>query len=278
MNDLPAAVLMAPPDFFEVRDVKNDFMRGRLGSIDRARAAQQWNALRETFERCNVATHVLPPVPQCEDMVFTANPSFNGRTAAGERLCVPGRMAFPSRQPEVDAHRGWFDAHGYRIADLPPEIERFEGGGDALWHPGRARIWAGAGPRTQREAHPVLAELFGVEVTTLELSGSPFYHLDTCFCALDERTVLIHPNAFTQSGLKAIHAAFADVIDVDEAEAATVLACNAAAFPGKYVVIQRGAAQTTMELERRGFAVFEVETGEFLKSGGSVFCMKAGVY
>ena len=35
---------------------------------------------------------------------------------------------------------------------------------------------------------------------------------------------------------------------------------------------------TKAELARRGFDVHEVETGEFLKSGGSVFCLKAALY
>jgi N-dimethylarginine dimethylaminohydrolase len=75
-----------------------------------------------------------------------------------------------------------------------------------------------------------------------------------------------------------IRGVFADVIAIDESEAVQWLACNATAFPGKVVVIQAGAARTVFELERRGFTVRQVETGEFLKSGGSVFCMKAGVY
>jgi N-dimethylarginine dimethylaminohydrolase len=61
---------------------------------------------------------------------------------------------------------------------------------------------------------------------------------------------------------------------VEESEA-ELFACNAAAFFGDTVVIQRGAARTTAELAQRGFDVREVETGEFMKSGGSVFCMKA---
>ena len=54
----------------------------------------------------------------------------------------------------------------------------------------------------------------------------------------------------------------------------TALACNAAAFPGGAVVIDRRAERTIRALGRRGFRVTEVDTGEFLKSGGSVFCMK----
>ncbi len=269
---------MASPEFYEVRDVKNEFMRANVGTVDRAKATAQWEALRRTFEICGVKTEIVPSLPGCEDMVFTANPSFNGRSLNGEHICVPSRMAFASRRPEAAAHRDWFADHGYAIKDLPESIERFEGGGDALWHPGRALIWAGAGPRTDRRAHDALATLFDVPVISLELIDPRFYHLDTCFCALSEQSVLIYPNAFTEEGLGVIRESFSDVIKVDENEATQYLACNAAAFHGSVVIIQAGAARTVRELEHRGFTVREVDTSEFLKSGGSVFCMKAALY
>jgi N-dimethylarginine dimethylaminohydrolase len=271
---MPSDVLLANPDFFEVRDVKNAFMEGRVGTVNRRAAMVQWQALRETFERCGVHTHVLPAVAGCEDMVFTANPSFNGRTAGGRKICVPSRMAFASRAPEVDAHRRWFEANGYAIAELPKDVERFEGAGDALWHPGRALIWAAAGARTAGAAHEALSDLFGVPVISLEPANPRFYHLDTCFCALSERAVMIFAEAFCAPALALIHHLFDIVIHVDESEA-ELFACNAAAFFGTTVIIQKGAARTVAQLRNLGYQVCEVETGEFMKSGGSVFCMKA---
>lgn len=277
-RELPQAVLMAPPDFFEVRDVKNEFMRNNVGNVDRPAARSQWEHIKATFERCGIATHVLNPLPGCEDMVFTANPSFTGRDANGTAVCVPGRMAFTSRRPEAAAHAQWCAAHGYEVRELPRDVERFEGTGDSLWHPGRALIWAGEGARTERRAHEALADIFGVPVIRLKLADPRFYHLDTCFCALSDRCVLIYPKAFTTEGLALIHRVFPDVVEVDEAEATGAFSCNAAAFNGKTVVIQHGAPRTNAELRRRGFDVQEVATDEFLKSGGSVFCLKAALY
>ena len=271
-------VLMCEPEYFDVVDVKNEFMRTNVGSVDRLAAAAQWAALREAFEHNGIAVELVPPVAGCEDMVFTANPCFNGRRANGEPVCVPSRMAFPSRYPEVDAHREWFASHGYTIVELPQEVTRCEGGGDAVWHPGRSLIWAGVGQRTERRAHDALAAIFGVQVLSLELADPRFYHLDTCFCALDERTALIYPGGFTEDGLRLIRGMFDDVIAVDEEEARNSFTCNAAAFEGGTVVLQRGAARTAEQLRRRGYTVVEVETGEFMKSGGSVFCMKAALY
>jgi len=40
------------------------------------------------------------------------------------------------------------------------------------------------------------------------------------------------------------------------------------------VLLQRGCERTSAALRAAGFTVRELETSEFLKSGGSVFCMK----
>jgi N-dimethylarginine dimethylaminohydrolase len=271
-------VLMSEPKYFEVRDIKNEFMRGQLGRVDRNAAYAQWNEMRRTFERCGVSCDTVAALPGCEDMVFTANPSFNGRTADGRQVSVLSRMAFPSRAPEVAAHREWFEGHGYTIAEMPPEVQRFEGGGDAVWHPGRALIWVGAGQRTDPRAHQALAEIFDASVVSLELVDSRFYHLDTCFCALSERCALIYPKAFAPEGRALIARLFEDVIEIDEDEATRAFACNATAFHGRVVVMQSGATRTADAVRQRGFEVVEVETGEFLKSGGSVYCMKAFLF
>ena len=71
---------------------------------------------------------------------------------------------------------------------------------------------------------------------------------------------------------------FERVIEVDAFEATDSMACNAAAFLGKYVVIQGGAVKVNWALRGLGFEVFEVETSEFMKSGGSVFCMKMHLF
>jgi len=267
-------VLLCPPDHFDVVDVKNPFMEGQKGRVDRARARAQWDALADAFRATGLAVEVLPSVPGCEDMVFTANPSFTGRGANGERICVLSRMRYPSRQPEVDAHEAWFRARGYRTVRC---AEPFEGGGDAIWHPGERVIWGGCGPRTEAAAYPFLAKVFGVEVVTLELATADFYHLDTCFCPLDRETVLIHPAAFTATGVDRIRERFPAVIEADAADARDRFACNAAAHEG-HVVIERGSTGLEKDLRGRGFEVHAVDTGEFIKSGGSVFCLKQWLF
>ena len=93
-------------------------------------------------------------------------------------------------------------------------------------------------------------------------------------CILNEQTTLIYPPAFTKEGLALIYACFQNVIEADENEAKNLFACNATSVDGKNVFIQKGCAEVTAKLKESGFIVHEFSTGEYLKSGGSVFCMK----
>ncbi len=272
--DPPTGVLLCPPDHFRVVDVKNPFMEGQIGKVDRRKARRQWDRLKQVLTGLDLRVEAVTPLPDCEDMVFAANQTFVGLDESGRRLCVPSRMRHPSRRREVPVFANWFRREGYQVVDLADEDEFFEGGGDAIWHPGRGLIWGGAGPRSQPSIYPRLAKTFGVPALLLELATERFYHLDTCFCPLDEFTALIHPPAFSPRSLKLIRSVFAHVIETTPQEAETAMACNAAVFPQRRVVIQQGAPRIKRELEAARFEVTEVETGEFLKSGGSVFCMK----
>jgi N-dimethylarginine dimethylaminohydrolase len=111
-------------------------------------------------------------------------------------------------------------------------------------------------------------------VIRLALAGEDFYHLDTCFCPLDEKTALVYPPALAPAGLALVEALFERVIEVGEADARERFACNATACLGRTVVVQRGCATLRERLAGLYYDVVEVETGEFLKSGGSVYCMK----
>jgi N-dimethylarginine dimethylaminohydrolase len=266
-------VLLCAPDHFAVVDVKNAFMEKNLGKVDRARARGQWDALAATFRGIGLAVETLPPLPGCEDMVFTANPSFTGVSKRGKKVAVLSRMRHESRQREVAAHGEWLAAHGYDVIESPVP---FEGGGDAVWHPGRRVLWAGYGQRSVKEVYPFLAEVFGVETLVVELK-TDFYHLDTCLCPLDRKTALVYPEAFTRPGLALVRRHFKQVIEADEADARDRFACNALAWD-KHVVIQRGCTALEGKLGKAGFEAHPVETGEFLKSGGSVYCMKQWLF
>jgi N-dimethylarginine dimethylaminohydrolase len=267
-------VLMCEPSEFKVVDVKNPFMSQNVGGVDSEKAYQQWVRLLEAIEKQGTPVEVISPVPGCEDMVFTANPTLIGRTSKGLSTVVLSKMRFPSRQREVVAYRELFEANGYRIVELGEIPGPFEGGGDAIWHPGRRLIWGGHGYRSVAEAYRQISQIFEAPVVTLKLINERFYHLDTCFSALDESTALIYPEAFDADSLAMIQSGFLRVLECDPEEAARGLACNCIGLPGKKVILPAGNPKTEVQLKSLGYDVTTVELSEFHKSGGSAYCLK----
>lgn len=270
---------MCDPSYFEVRDVKNPFMDGNVDAVDAARARVQWEELRAVFARLGYPVAVIPGQPGLEDMVFAANQVLVCPEKSGGYLIVTSNMRHESRRREVPHFESFFAARGYRVLRLAGDGGRdmfFEGHGDAIWHPGKRLLWGGWGHRTEAEAYEKLCRLIDVPVVALNLLHPQYYHLDTAFCALDERSVMIYPGAFDSAGLSLIRHYFENVLEVPESDAGN-FACNALAL-GRHVVLQRGSTATCAGLRQLGFIPVEVDTSEFMKSGGSVFCMKMEYY
>ena len=266
--------LFCPPTYFEIRDVKNPFMRG-AEPVDARKAGAEWEGVRRAFEAAGVATEVIPAVPDLEDMVFANNQVFVGQGRKGERFIVPSHMRFPSRQREVPYFVEWFRGRGCRVMELDLTNEFLEGHGDLLWNADGSKVWAGHGVRSSRGGVErfVAAMLgLGIEVIPLELVDGRFYHLDTCFAPLTAEAVLIYPGAFSPEALASIRARCPRVYEVDEAEALGFV-CNGVAVNGRFLT-PRLESGLVGALGREGLEPVVVETSEFEKSGGSVCCLK----
>jgi len=272
----PKRVLLTTPAHFDVEYVINPHMAANVGSVDRDRARQQWDALRDAYTDLGLDVHVIDGIEGLPDMVFCANqtlPYYDPRD--GSCGVVLSRMHADQRQEEVLHYEHFFRHADYEIKRLPPELATsFEGMGDGIWHPNRYLLWGGYGFRTGRTAYEYITDLLGVRVIALHLNDPDFYHLDTCFSVLDARSVLIYPGAFDANSLRVIHRYFETVVEAPEDEARHRFACNAHCPDETNVLIQSGCDVTSERLQAAGFIPIEVETSEFIKSGGSVFCMK----
>ncbi|MBI2385914.1 MAG: amidinotransferase [Elusimicrobia bacterium] len=271
----PSGVLMCPPDHFQVLAVKNPYMARHVGDVNIDKAKKQWEDLKAAFERAGCPVSVIPATPGLEDMVFAANSSLAGTRPDGEKVALISSMRHSSRRKETEAFAAWYEAHGYRVARTKPGgHETFEGSGDAVWHPGKRLIWGGHGFRTDPGMFEQVADAFKTPVIQLKLVNERFYHLDTCFCPLTPETVLIYPAAFDAASLELILKIFPIVVTSSEADAVSRLACNAAVWRSKTAIIQKGANAAAGHMRAMGLEVVEVDTSEFVKSGGSVYCMK----
>jgi N-dimethylarginine dimethylaminohydrolase len=276
---LPDGAFMVTPEHFTVEYVINPHMEGHIGNIDKAKALQEWKQVRDAFVKSGVTVHDIKGVEGLPDMVFCANQSLPYVDANGRKEVLMSIMHADQRKDEVAFIEQWYRQNGYLIHHLDGvAIKDFEGMGDAIWHTGKRLIWGGYGFRSSLEAYKIVSDTFGIPVIALELHHPAFYHLDTCFCMLNEDTALIYPGAFTDDGLKLIRAIIPNIIEANQHEAEELFACNATCPDGKNVIIQYGCEKVNEELRKAGFVVHEVSTDEYRKSGGSVFCMKMMVW
>ena len=255
---------MCRPTHYTIAYEINPWMSLRR-QANRPRAVAQWNRLHHVLTRqLGVRVRLMAARAGVPDLVFTANAGLvHGRTL------IRSNFRYAERQPEellIEAH---FRRAGYRIVRLSARF-RFEGEGDALWM-GQTLVF-GFRFRSDAQAHDELAALLNRRVLPVELTDRRFYHLDTCFCPLDETAALWFPGAFDRYGRKVIESLVQDPIGVRESDAERFV-CNAIPVRRSVVVQEGVSASLRRQLARRGFRVCPVDLSEFLKAGGSAKCL-----
>lgn len=258
-------VFMCPPDYFGIDYVINPWMNLEK-QADNSLAVTQWNNLRNILEN-QVGAEVITIKPRqgVPDMVFTANASLIHKNTA-----LISRFKCVERQPEEEYFAEWFKNNGYKVEFLPKNIA-FEGAGDALFS--GDTLYSGYIPRTDITSHALISELFGIKVISLELSDKRFYHLDTCFCPLEDGYLMYFPQAFDEYANKVIEQNFPEEkrITVTEEEA-FYFSCNAVNI-GKSVVMNKTTERLKNALKEKGFIPYETDLNEFMKAGGSAKCL-----
>lgn len=266
MADSRDKILMCPPDYFTVDYVINPWMAGHDSELDRDLAAQQWNTLKETIgEYADVVT--MTPQPDLPDMVFTANAG-----VVLEDKAIASHFMPMERRPEEAHFKKWFAENGFELLDLDEKIG-FEGAGDCLFDRGGRWLWTGYGFRTEIEAHSEIKAFFGVDVVSIKLTDSRFYHIDTAFCPLSNGFLMYHPPAFDFDSRVAIESRVPPHkrIIVDTLDAGN-FACNAVNI-GDTVILNKASDPLKARLMLSGFKVRQVDLSEFLKAGGSAKCL-----
>jgi arginine dihydrolase len=273
---MPNTVVMCPPTYFDVREVKNPYMRH---AIDRVLAQHQWENLRHALQQAGVTVETIDPVRDLEDMVFAANQMFVGYSDKIGKFIVPSEMRYLIRQKEVPHYVEWFRKRGYQIVALDLKGECLEGHGDLLWHPDNSKIWAGYGFRSTRAAvdrFSAAMEPLGFPVTPLHLVDDHCYHLDTCFCPLNDEAVLIYPGAYSADAIQSLRQGWKRIHEITRDEAVGFIG-NGIVANGHYIT-PRVTPNLKNILAQEGLTPVVINTSEFEKSGGSVFCMKSFIW
>jgi N-dimethylarginine dimethylaminohydrolase len=268
-------VLLCRPDFFNVVDRKNPYMLDGV-SIDLEKASRQWQALRSALEEAGCQVEIIPPAPGLEDMVFAANQVFVGFQKEIGKFIVPSRMVHASRQREVPFFVEWYRQRGFKVIDLDLGADHLEGHGDLLWHPDWSRIYAAYGFRSTQGGVGKFSDAMsklGIQVLPLRLVDSYCYHLDTSLCPLNNESVLIYPGAYAPESLTALRKCWKRIHDLTADEAHRFMG-NGIVANGHYLTPYLTPHLDAI-LRQEDLRPVIVETTEFEKSGGSLFCMKA---
>jgi len=268
-------VLLCSPAYFDVVDQKNPYMADKV-PVDREEALLQWQTLRSALEQAGCQVEIINPVAGLEDMVFAANQVFVGFHEGIGKFIVPSRMVYDSRQREVPFYLEWYRQRGFKIIEVDLGEEHLEGHGDLLWHPDWSRIYAGYGFRSTRAGVEKFGEAMsklGIPVVPLQLVDPYCYHLDTCFCPLNNDAVLLYPHAYAPESLAALRGYWKRMHELTAGEAHKFMG-NGIVANGRYLT-----PYITPHLEailsQEGLVPVILDTSEFEKSGGSLFCMKA---
>ena len=255
-------ILMCPPDHYGIEYEINAWMsRGK--QADRDVAMEQWTQLRQLLVDAGASVELLEPQEGFPDLVFTANAGLVHRNRV-----VMSRFRPPQRRGELAFTEPWLASAGFEVCHLPEEMY-FEGAGDALFC-GDTLI-AGYRIRSDARAQQVLGEMLGCRVIPLELVSQHYYHLDTCFCPLNDDTALFFPGAFDDYGKRALQEVVPNLIEIPDSEAAH-FAGNAVVV-GTTVVTNTGCPKVHARLAEQGFTPHGTPLHEFVKAGGSAKCL-----
>ena len=266
MSDNQNKILMCPPTYFSVDYVINPWMAGNEGAPDLELAFRQWETLRSSLsEVADIVT--MEPISDLPDLVFSANAG----VVYGNKAIASHFMPH-ERRPEEPHLKAWFRDNDFELFELDEKIG-FEGAGDCLLDRGGRWLWTGYGFRTEIEAHADIASFFDVEVVSIKLTDSRFYHIDTCFCPLTGGFLMYHPPAFDFDSRTAIESRIPSHkrIVVDSVDAGN-FACNAVNIDDM-IYLNTASEPLKSRLLIAGFKVNEIDLSEFLKAGGSAKCL-----
>lgn len=254
-------LLLCPPVYFDVKYEINPWMNVQIAPAPQ-RAADQWRVLHHTLIRLGANVCYVNPEPGNPDLVFTANAGL----VKGDKVILSS-FKHKERQGEEGIFQKWFEENGFNVIRL--NSGSFEGEGDALY--AGDKLIVGYGFRSDYAAYDQVEDILAPkQMIRCELINPKFYHLDTCFCPLNDKLALFHRAAFSPESVKKLEDNM-ELIEVVDQDAERFI-CNTVVL-GTDLVMPAGCNHTYKVLEARGFKCFGVELDEFLKGGGSAKCL-----
>lgn len=259
--------LMCRPDYFTIAYEINPWMSVN-NPADTKMAIRHWEILYKTLCSLGAVVSLVEPVEGLPDMVFTANAGL----VYGKKVILSHFM-HPERQGEEKHYDRWFHDNGYECHKLPRGIH-FEGEGDAVFY--KDIVLLGHGFRTDLKSHSYIGDITERDFKSLKLINPHYYHLDTCLLYLKEPDIIIYyPGAFNYEGIEIIEGLSSRTLRIYEDDAG-LFVCNSVCI-GSNLILNKCTDRLADTLSDSGIKIIQVDTSEFMKSGGSVRCMVLGL-
>ena len=272
-------ILMCPPDFYDVQYSINPWMDENISQVDKSKAKLQWGKLHETVSQF-VNVDLITPIDGLPDMVFTANAA-----AIIDGVAHISNFKYSERSGEERYFKEYFENSGYDISLCDYS---FEGAGDCLSDSNL--LYCGYGKRSDMRAYNTILGAVSTytsgiwyvvgtckQMIPMELVDNDFYHLDTCFCPIDDKTIMWYPQAFSIESRRMISGLGKKLIEVNEEEA-KMFSCNAVVIPATVdrkiqMIMPITSGRLIDILQSHDINVWQLDMSEFIKSGGACKCL-----
>ena len=265
-------IMMCKPTYFDVIHYRLNAHMNMSRHVNLSLAQFQWDSLYKGLINMGVSVDLIEPVPSLVDMVFTANSAITYK----DKAVISNFNAVP-RKGESKYYDVFYKDYGYKTHMITTE---FEGAGDALFSHNKTHLWIANGFRSDKEAVYEIKDFLTsntINYHTLQLKSNLYYHLDTCFCPVDDKVLILYEEAFDTESLKKIYNVYNenDCIKVSLKDAAN-FACNSIVVTNELnntcIVGNYFSNELKDTYKKNGYDYLENNMSEFLLSGGSTKC------
>jgi N-dimethylarginine dimethylaminohydrolase len=257
-------VLMVDPYNFDVKYSINPWMNTEI-KVDKKSAIAQWENLKNYIITLGVEVVVMDSSPLQPDIVFAANAG----KLIGNKFIL-SNFKDKERKEEKALFRNWFSASNYKPVSIS---ENLTWEGEACTIEIKETLLCSYGYRSDRDSYNEICKLWKTKNTKyVYLSDPYFYHLDVCFCKLNNDTAIYCPLAFTAKDREWLEKNIKNLIPVSLDDALN-FGCNAFVVENKVLISDQISESLVEMIQSLNFQVIKFEVSEYIKAGGGVKCL-----
>jgi N-dimethylarginine dimethylaminohydrolase len=260
-------ILLVDPNNFQLETSINPWMNVDV-EVDPDKMKEQWINIKDELENLNCNVEVLPSQKNLPDMVFAANAGM-----VYKEVSVISSFRDKSRKGEEDHFYNWFKK-------TFPKVEKIKGSKNFWEGQACSVIWDtnaifSISSRANEESAKQLIKIWSLEqydYRLIELIDPFFYHLDVCFCLINDDTAMLCPMAFKQADYEWISSKFSNIINVTYDDALN-FSCNACVIENNILLNDNISSDLENKLKQFELNLIKINVSEFIKSGGGVKCL-----